>query len=106
MLPRNIAEAFKTPGKLRGKTPRTARKRNPLEIREVVGLVAPDLARLADTYSSLSMASLPQIGNLEQVLAEVPLSPENHGDLRLLKMRHLLQLRKLQRRITTLGIVV
>ncbi|KAI4196815.1 MAG: hypothetical protein LQ350_006328 [Teloschistes chrysophthalmus] len=30
----NITEVFKTPGKLRGKTPRTARKRNPLEIRE------------------------------------------------------------------------
>ncbi|KAI9875988.1 MAG: hypothetical protein M1830_007593, partial [Pleopsidium flavum] len=29
----NIAEIFKTPGKLRGKTPRTARKRNILEIR-------------------------------------------------------------------------
>ncbi|KAL8910183.1 MAG: hypothetical protein Q9171_004520 [Xanthocarpia ochracea] len=30
----NITEVFKTPGKLRGKTPRTARKRNPLEVRE------------------------------------------------------------------------
>ncbi|KAK4690469.1 hypothetical protein P7C71_g6329, partial [Lecanoromycetidae sp. Uapishka_2] len=30
----NVTEIFKTPGKLRGKTPRTARKRNPLEIRE------------------------------------------------------------------------
>ena len=32
---RNVTEIFKTPGKLRGKTPRTARKRNPLEVREV-----------------------------------------------------------------------
>lgn len=31
----NVTEIFKTPGKLRGKTPRTARKRNPLEAREV-----------------------------------------------------------------------
>lgn len=31
----NVADAFKTPGKLRGKTPRTARKRNPLETRAV-----------------------------------------------------------------------
>lgn len=31
----NVTEIFKTPGKLRGKTPRTARKRNPLEIRQV-----------------------------------------------------------------------
>ncbi|KAL8696288.1 MAG: hypothetical protein Q9224_002876 [Gallowayella concinna] len=30
----NITEVFKTPGKLRGKTPRTARKRSPLETRE------------------------------------------------------------------------
>lgn len=31
----NVTEIFKTPGKLRGKTPRTAKKRNPLESREV-----------------------------------------------------------------------
>ncbi|KAL9125659.1 MAG: hypothetical protein Q9217_005168 [Psora testacea] len=30
----NVTDIFKTPGKLRGKTPRTARKRNPLEARE------------------------------------------------------------------------
>ena len=35
---RNVTEIFKTPGKLRGKTPRTARKRNPLEVREVSNL--------------------------------------------------------------------
>ncbi|TKA77439.1 hypothetical protein B0A49_02331 [Cryomyces minteri] len=29
----NVTEVFKTPGKLRGKTPRTARKKNPLEAR-------------------------------------------------------------------------
>jgi hypothetical protein len=31
----NVTEIFKTPGKLRGKTPRTARKRNALEARAV-----------------------------------------------------------------------
>jgi len=31
---RNVTDVFKTPGKLRGKTPRTAR-RNPLELRAV-----------------------------------------------------------------------
>ena len=31
----NVTDIFKTPGKLRGKTPRTTRKRNPLETREV-----------------------------------------------------------------------
>ncbi|KAG8528184.1 uncharacterized protein KY384_007101 [Bacidia gigantensis] len=30
----NVTDVFKTPGKLRGKTPRTTRKRNPLEARE------------------------------------------------------------------------
>ena len=34
---RNVAELFKTPGKLRGKTPRTTRKANPTENR-VVGI--------------------------------------------------------------------
>ena len=32
---KDITDCFKTPGKLRGKTPRTAGKRNPLEAREV-----------------------------------------------------------------------
>ncbi len=31
----DVAEVFKTPGKLRGKTPKTVRKRNPLETRAV-----------------------------------------------------------------------
>lgn len=30
-----MTEIFKTPGKMRGKTPRTARKRNPEEVRVV-----------------------------------------------------------------------
>jgi hypothetical protein len=34
MLSRNFADVFKTPGKLRGKTPRTARKRDALEQRQ------------------------------------------------------------------------
>ena len=34
----NVTELLKTPGKLRGKTPRTAKKRNPNEIREVSNL--------------------------------------------------------------------
>lgn len=32
---RSVTEIFKTPGKLRGKTPRTARKRDPIEGRAV-----------------------------------------------------------------------
>ncbi|KAI9645613.1 hypothetical protein NHQ30_006355 [Ciborinia camelliae] len=38
----NVAEIFKTPGKLRGKTPRTARKLNPFEVR----------APLSDVFSA------------------------------------------------------
>lgn len=34
----NVTEVFKTPGKLRGKTPRTARKINPSEVRVVSGM--------------------------------------------------------------------
>ncbi|KAL8689277.1 MAG: hypothetical protein Q9218_005020, partial [Villophora microphyllina] len=50
----NITEVFKTPGKLRGKTPRTARKRNPLEIREPLNdIFAPN----AKTTASPSYAA-------------------------------------------------
>jgi len=53
----NVTEIFKTPGKLRGKTPRTARKRNPLEAREVsrqileVGSVLMSSQPLTDIFS-------------------------------------------------------
>lgn len=36
-IPRNFTDVFKTPGKMRGKTPRTARKRNVEEDRVVRG---------------------------------------------------------------------
>ncbi|KAF2138025.1 uncharacterized protein K452DRAFT_311809 [Aplosporella prunicola CBS 121167] len=40
----NVADVFKTPGKLRGKTPRTARKRNPLETRApLTDIFAPNI---------------------------------------------------------------
>ena len=47
---RNVTEIFKTPGKLRGKTPRTARKRNPLESRAVGVHTQPSYRVLADRY--------------------------------------------------------
>ncbi|KAK8188271.1 uncharacterized protein BKA78DRAFT_177964 [Phyllosticta capitalensis] len=41
----NVADVFKTPGKLRGKTPRTTRKKNPLETRApLTDIFAPNLA--------------------------------------------------------------
>ncbi|KAL8948958.1 MAG: hypothetical protein Q9222_004895 [Ikaeria aurantiellina] len=44
----NITEVFKTPGKLRGKTPRTARKRNPFEVREPLNdIFAPNTKNAA-----------------------------------------------------------
>jgi hypothetical protein len=54
---RNVAEIFKTPGKLRGKTPRTARKINPLETRVVSGMdtvltVSNIFQPLSDVFSS------------------------------------------------------
>ncbi|KAI4114293.1 MAG: hypothetical protein LQ345_004901 [Seirophora villosa] len=49
----NITEVFKTPGKLRGKTPRTARKRNPLDIREPLNdIFAPNAAKIASPFRS------------------------------------------------------
>ena len=47
----DITECFKTPGKLRGKTPRTARKRNPLETREVGVQYFDDAQRLTGAHS-------------------------------------------------------
>ncbi|KAL8709434.1 MAG: hypothetical protein Q9220_005817 [cf. Caloplaca sp. 1 TL-2023] len=53
----NIAEVFKTPGKLRGKTPRTARKRNPLEVREPLNdIFAPKTKNAASPYRSPNRA--------------------------------------------------
>ena len=49
---KDITDCFKTPGKLRGKTPRTARKRNPLEAREV-GASYPKSAGAANENYSL-----------------------------------------------------
>jgi hypothetical protein len=44
LLPRNFADVFKTPGKLRGKTPRTARKQNALEQRQpLTDIFAPNV---------------------------------------------------------------
>ncbi|KAI4171583.1 MAG: hypothetical protein LQ343_004175 [Gyalolechia ehrenbergii] len=47
----NMTEAFKTPGKLRGKTPRTARKRNPLEVREPLNDIFAPNAHIAASPS-------------------------------------------------------
>ena len=44
----NVTEIFKTPGKLRGKTPRTARKRNVLEPRVVSVILAIPRLLFAD----------------------------------------------------------
>ncbi len=49
----NVAEIFKTPGKLRGKTPRTVRKGNPLEARAVSGMLGDHNAS-ANTIKPLS----------------------------------------------------
>lgn len=43
MLDRHNLDVFKTPGKLRGKTPRTARKKNPVEPRQVRNRPTPFL---------------------------------------------------------------
>ncbi|KAE8447784.1 hypothetical protein EG329_010178 [Mollisiaceae sp. DMI_Dod_QoI] len=50
----NVADIFKTPGKLRGKTPRTARKGNPMEIR----------APLTDIFSAATQGSASPFRNI------------------------------------------
>ena len=42
----NVTEVFKTPGKLRGKTPRTARKRNADEARVVSAALSGRVRKL------------------------------------------------------------
>jgi hypothetical protein len=48
---------FKTPGKLRGKTPRTVRKRNPLEPRQVCAVLCVELLTSADIRSHFRIYS-------------------------------------------------
>ncbi|KND92997.1 Inner centromere-like protein pic1 [Tolypocladium ophioglossoides CBS 100239] len=58
----NIAETFKTPGNLRGKTPRTARKANLLESRVPLSDVfAPTPNAPTNVASQLNRAQAPQI---------------------------------------------
>ncbi|POR37534.1 Inner centromere-like protein pic1 [Tolypocladium paradoxum] len=59
----NIAETFKTPGKLRGKTPRTARKANPLEVR----------APLSDVFATTPNAPTNVASQLDRIQ-----SPQTH----------------------------
>ncbi len=54
MICSNVAEIFKTPGKLRGKTPRTARKLNPLEIRAVSRMDSIQIQGMSNTAQPLS----------------------------------------------------
>lgn len=56
---RNVTEIFKTPGKLRGKTPRTARQRNPLEVREPLTDVFLTNAQRANTPSHKASPTRP-----------------------------------------------
>ncbi|KAF4546461.1 Inner centromere protein [Lasiodiplodia theobromae] len=61
----NITDTFKTPGKLRGKTPRTARKRNPQESRAPLTDIfapnpanAPSPARETDFYKQIEQIQI------------------------------------------------
>ncbi|KAH8659218.1 hypothetical protein BGZ60DRAFT_456713 [Tricladium varicosporioides] len=78
----NVAEIFKTPGKLRGKTPRTARKANPLEARPPLsdvfsatprGAVSPfkqtHFERPVATFQVAEDPSSPEQSNIPELLA-------------------------------------
>ncbi|ROT40713.1 hypothetical protein SODALDRAFT_291070 [Sodiomyces alkalinus F11] len=80
----NVAEIFKTPGKLRGKTPRTARKLNNGEVR----------VPLSDVFSSASKAAptpfAQQLNRLQSPRPQVsasrtPLAARNASPLKLLQ---------------------
>ena len=68
MINRNVTEIFKTPGKLRGKTPRTARKRDPLQTRIVcIFIMTPWLCytdRLRSPYQTSSRPTLTHLAFL------------------------------------------
>lgn len=67
-LSSNVADLFKTPGKLRGKTPRTARKRNAVEARVVSPGVCPYIQRPLTSEKPLSdvFSSKPQLSPSRQ----------------------------------------
>ncbi|KAI9731641.1 MAG: hypothetical protein M1818_007771 [Claussenomyces sp. TS43310] len=58
----NVTELFKTPGKLRGKTPRVARKNNPLEAR----------APLSDVFSATPHGPGPNPFRKQQAVRQAP----------------------------------
>ncbi|KAI9811060.1 MAG: hypothetical protein M1827_005642 [Pycnora praestabilis] len=68
----NVTEIFKTPGKLRGKTPRTARKRDPLENRPP----------LTDIFSAntISVASPPRENNFYKQIATFKVAEDSTGE--------------------------
>ncbi|EON69411.1 hypothetical protein W97_08671 [Coniosporium apollinis CBS 100218] len=77
----NVADIFKTPGKLRGKTPRTARKRNPLETRapltDIFGpnpQAEPSPAQETQFYKSVARFQVPDDANRA---APIAASPQN-----------------------------
>ncbi|KAF2091783.1 hypothetical protein K490DRAFT_61213 [Saccharata proteae CBS 121410] len=68
----NVADVFKTPGKLRGKTPRTARKRNPLEARApLTDIFAPNLHNVPSPAHNTQFFK--QVSSIQ--IAEDPESP-------------------------------
>ncbi|KAG9249245.1 hypothetical protein BJ878DRAFT_410768 [Calycina marina] len=60
--PVNVAEIFKTPGKLRGKTAKTVRKANPLEVR----------APLSDVFSTIPREGLQGLSPVRQAHLNLP----------------------------------
>ncbi|KAJ9667607.1 hypothetical protein H2201_002142 [Coniosporium apollinis] len=76
----NVADIFKTPGKLRGKTPRTARKRNPLETRapltDIFGpnpQAEPSPAQKTQFYRNVARFQVAEDANRA---APIPTSPQ------------------------------
>ncbi|KAI9891954.1 MAG: hypothetical protein M1814_002148 [Vezdaea aestivalis] len=62
-----VTEIFKTPGKLRGKTPRTARRRNPLEVRAPLTDVFAPNPQTSQQIRSPQQKSAPQFKVAEDI---------------------------------------
>ncbi|KAL8905473.1 MAG: hypothetical protein Q9207_002627 [Kuettlingeria erythrocarpa] len=78
----NIANVFKTPGKLRGKTPRTARKRNALETRDPLNdIFAPNGQKIPSPTRAADRSREPRPFHVAKDAA----TPDVHRDLKLNK---------------------
>ncbi|KAL7938133.1 hypothetical protein V8C35DRAFT_291012 [Trichoderma chlorosporum] len=78
----NITEVFKTPGKLRGKTPHTTRKANAAETRvplsDVFAAASPSVSKAQPSTHTTHTSQLHQVALKAVPLVTNPVSPQRH----------------------------